>query len=145
MPRRPNLEQEPESVNIMPLMNIIMLLIPFLIMSMEFIKIGSIETNMPSYGSTRKTLKESPKKDKSLNLTLSITDKGITVLTRGSMLPKGCSIEALPSKRAVDGPTIAKNGKNHNFKELKSLKKLSIKQLESGPKIIILMGSMSQK
>ena len=66
--------EDPEPINIMPLMNIIMLLIPFLIMSTEFIKLSVINVTAPKIGSASSSQsKPKEKKDKPpLNLTVSV-------------------------------------------------------------------------
>lgn len=59
---KPRLEEEVSPINIMPLMNIIMLLIPFLIMSTEFIKLGVINVTAPKIGSSSSSQPKDQKK-----------------------------------------------------------------------------------
>jgi biopolymer transport protein ExbD len=130
-----------EPINIMPLMNIIMLLIPFLIMSMEFIKIGTIHVTAPKLGAGRSSSDEAKKKPEKppLNLTISVTDKGLTLITRGNKIPRGCDLSPAAMK-ATDKrlPTIKKDGKTYNFTSLRACLS-KIKNLFSHEKRVIIM------
>ncbi len=82
-----------EEINIMPLMNIIMLLIPFLIMSTEFVKIGVINVSAPSTcASCGNPTEPTIRPPAPLNLTLNLTPQGVTLLTRGARIPQGCDL-----------------------------------------------------
>jgi len=114
-------EEEFEELNIMPLMNIIMLLIPFLIMSAEFIKIGVINVSAPKMN-TGEPQQETPqkKKKKPLNLTISVTSRGFTLITRGSKISQGCDMSAAamqnPQKKL---PTVRKLEDKYDYKKLR--------------------------
>lgn len=75
-------------------MNIIMLLIPFLIMSTEFVKIGVINVSAPSTCASCGDKKTEPtiRPPAPLNLTLNLTSQGVTLLTRGARIPQGCDL-----------------------------------------------------
>ncbi len=120
MARKPRLDEDVSDVNIMPLMNIIMLLIPFLIMSTEFIKIGVINVSAPKIGGapSQSDPANKPKK-KPLNLTVQVSKKGLTVMTQNQKLPEGCNLADLRTPGAKKFPTIKKSETNkHNYKEL---------------------------
>lgn len=147
MAKHVRLEEPMDEINIMPLMNIIMLLIPFLIMSTEFIKIGVINVTAPKMGRSAETPEETPNKPKKppLNLTVSVTDKGLTLITRGNKIPDGCDI----SKGAVNNPnkklpTIKKEAKDYNYLSFQECLG-KIKKLFSHEKRIIIMAEPSVK
>ena len=115
MSKRPRLFDEIDDINIMPLLNIIMLLIPFLIMSTEFTRIGILEVSSPS-GCGCSTPSPYAKATPPLVLTLTVTAKGATLLTRGARIPQGCDLSAESMKaarlEATGAPTIPRIGKD---------------------------------
>ncbi|MCB9637576.1 MAG: biopolymer transporter ExbD [Myxococcales bacterium] len=118
MAKKPRLEEEMEEINIMPLMNIIMLLIPFLIMSTEFIKIGVINVAAPKIGGGAASSEPKKKNEKPpLNLTVSVTEKGFTILTRGKKIPEGCDLKGEATEAKL--PTVKKIGDKYNLPVLK--------------------------
>ena len=120
MARKPRLPEEVKDVNIMPLMNIIMLLIPFLIMSTEFIKIGLINVSAPKIGGAPSQANNPNKpKKKALNLTVQVSKKGLTVMAMNEKLPQGCNLADLKTPGAKKFPTVKKSANNkHNYKAL---------------------------
>ena len=64
--------EEFEDINIMPLMNIIMLLIPFLIISAEFITIGVINVSAPKMSTGEPTQSEPLRFRNEANVSLSL-------------------------------------------------------------------------
>lgn len=120
MARKRSVEEQFEEINIMPLMNIIMLLIPFLIMSAEFIRLGVINVSAPKMN-TGEPQQSEPEKDKKkpLNLTISVTSRGFTLITRGSKISQGCDMspQAMqdPQKKL---PTIRKIEEKYDYKQL---------------------------
>ena len=139
MGKKVRLEEPIEEINIMPLMNIIMLLIPFLILSTEFIKIGVINVAAPKLSTGQASQTEPEKKpDKPpLNLTISVTEKGLTLLTRGKKIADGCLLDAQTTEQ--DSITVKKVGNKHNYQSLtQCLKK--IKDLFKEEKRVIIMG-----
>jgi biopolymer transport protein ExbD len=92
MRRSSKSKQKDADVNLLPLMNIIMLLIPFLILSTQFIQVGVLEVRTPNLCGAPCTIegqKLPPKKP--LNLTVSVTAKGLRILTRGNALTTRCT------------------------------------------------------
>jgi len=132
------LPEEEVPINIMPLMNIIMLLIPFLIMSTEFIKLGVINVTAPKLGqgsSSQKSPDDKPKKPP-LNLTVSVTEKGLTLITRGDKISEGCILKQAAGEKKL--PTIKKIGNKYNYPSLtECLDK--IKKLFPNEKRLIIM------
>ena len=138
---RPRLPDPIEPINIMPLMNIIMLLIPFLIMSTEFIKLGVINVTAPKIGSSSSDQKQPEKKPEKppLNLTVSVTDKGMTLITRGDKQFRKDARSTSKREAPKKLPTIKKNDQNkHNFRELTDCLN-KIKKLFPEEKRIIIM------
>ncbi len=79
-------KEVPRELNLLPIMNVIMILIPFLIMTAAMIELTIIDTSLPSRGS--KTLGDkdkTPDKPK-LNLTLFITQEGFILAGYGGVL-----------------------------------------------------------
>jgi len=75
-------------LNLLPIMNLICLLIPFLLMSAQFIKIGIILVETPRLSRVQSTQQE--KQKEALNLSLVMTDKGYYIKSRhGSECPEG--------------------------------------------------------
>lgn len=135
-----NIDDAVSDLNIMPLMNIIMLLIPFLIMSAEFIKIGVINVSAPKMN-TGEPQQSEPEKDKKkpLNLTISVTSQGFTLITRGSKISQGCDMspQAMqdPQKKL---PTVRKIEEKYDYKQLQECLG-KIKKLFPDEKRVIIM------
>jgi biopolymer transport protein ExbD len=87
--KRPSLEAE--DVNLMPFMNLMVVLIPMLLVSAEFAKVAVIDIKLPeARGSQTKTSQETPpeeNKDAKLLLTAIITDEVVTLGAKGGFLP----------------------------------------------------------
>jgi biopolymer transport protein ExbD len=77
-------------LNLLPIMNMVCLLIPFLLMAAQFIQIGVIMVETPRLSHVKSQPDE--QKKEALNLTLVVTDKGFYVKSRhGSECPEGVS------------------------------------------------------
>ena len=75
-------------LNLLPIMNLICLLIPFLLMAAQFIKIGVILVETPRLSRVQSSKQE--KQKEALNLSLVMTDKGYYIKSRhGSECPEG--------------------------------------------------------
>lgn len=98
--------------NLTPIMNLMVVLIPLLLSSAEFIKIGMIELNLPpAAGPVQQALQKPQEKARTLDLTVSITEKGFYISSALAVLrPKsgeGPSI-ALKADGAYDFDTLSK-------------------------------------
>lgn len=81
-------KQETEDLNLVPVMNLVTILIPFLLMAAEFVSLAVIDSTLPAIGPPQ-PVEEEPDKPP-LNLSLAITDMGITVLGADAVLhPEG--------------------------------------------------------
>lgn len=76
-----------EDLNLMPIMNLLCLLIPFLLLSAQFIQIGIILVDTPRKG--RAQANKNPKDAKALGLVVDITQEGYYISTKkGSACPE---------------------------------------------------------
>ena len=110
-----------EEVEIMmtPIMNLMVVLIPLLLSSATYVKIGVIELNLPPAVGTTVTQSKAPKEtDKKLDLAVTITDQGYFISSSMTVV-KG---------KENNAPSIGlKEDGTHNYEEL-SKKLLEIKK-----------------
>jgi len=79
-----------EELNLVPIMNLVTILIPFLLMAAEFVTLAVIDSTLPAIGPPP-PVEEQPDKPP-LNLSLAITNKGVTVLGADAVLhPEGAA------------------------------------------------------
>ena len=101
MPReRRGSGDEEDDLNLVPFMNMVVILIPLLLLSVVFLKVGVINITSPELSVPPKNTKPPPEdEEKPLNLTVAVSDKGFQVGATGGILPpeQGCS---------KNGPTI---------------------------------------
>ncbi len=98
--RRAMQEQE---LDLIPIMNLVTILIPFLIMAAQFVNLAVIDSTLPAIGPPQ-PVEEEPEKPP-LNLSLAITDEGVTVLGADAVLhPDGAPEVAEGEERP---PTVA--------------------------------------
>ncbi len=126
---------ESTELNLTPVMNLMVVLIPLLLVTAQFIKLGMIELNLPpAVGSGGVSQSEMPKEaGLKLNLTVTITDKGFYL----------ASSAAVALGENGEGPTIPRlaNG-DYNYDELTKLlyeiKKKASGQFSDTEQIVIL-------
>jgi biopolymer transport protein ExbD len=83
MPRR-KFEEEEIEANLLPVMNIMFLLIPALLMAMEFASMASINVSPPKFAAAATPKEEEPEKDKKpLNLKVFVMEDGFRVSADG--------------------------------------------------------------
>jgi len=107
-------------LNITPIMNLMVVLIPLLIGSVEYIKLGIIELNLPpeALGPESEALAELPQEDElKLDLTVTITDQGFFISSGMAVL----------SGKEAGKPTIPIEAYGYDFNTL-SNKLYEIKQ-----------------
>jgi len=103
-----------EEINLKPAMNLILILIPLLLTSMEAVKIAVVNVATPNIGpSSQVTPPTDNPEDKPLKLTIALTDRGITVFARDQVIenkddPLG------PTIPKIDGQEEDENGKMVN-------------------------------
>ncbi|MEJ2052928.1 MAG: biopolymer transporter ExbD [Calditrichaceae bacterium] len=132
MAYKPSMRRKSEEVDmeldIRPVMNLMVVLIPLLIASAEWVRLGSIEINVPpsktgAGDNNDQADSEEVEKEKKLGLSIAITDMGITIASPGAVLA---------SEQNEDGPTvpIGPNGKQ-DYETMKQ-KLIEIKEKIAG-------------
>lgn len=71
-------------LDLVPIMNMVTILIPFLLMSMQFISIAVIDSTLPAIGKASETKEE--KDEEKLNLSIAVTPKGFTIIGASGIL-----------------------------------------------------------
>ena len=110
--------------NITPMMNLMVVLIPLLLTSAEFVKLGIIEMNLPPavVGDKNEMLSQIPEENqKKLDLAVTITDRGFFISS---------SMAVLSGEQAGE-PTIPLAGEEYDFESL-TLKLAEIKMKAEG-------------
>ena len=77
-------EQELPELNLIPIMNLVTILIPFLIMAAQFVQLSVIDSTLPAIGPAQ-AAEETPDKPP-LKLSLALTSRGITILGADAVL-----------------------------------------------------------
>lgn len=99
-------EDEPQELNLGPMMNLVIILIPMLLLSIVFLEVGVINITAPnlSVGGPPKDTPPEPEKQP-LNLTVAVSVNGFTIAATGANVPPmpGCP---------ATGPTICLKDQN---------------------------------
>ena len=69
-----------EPLNLIPIMNLVSILIPFLLMAAEFVQLAVIDSTLPAIGPPQPVTEQEEPEKPPLQLSLGITSKGILVL-----------------------------------------------------------------
>lgn len=131
MAYKPSLRRKTEEtdieLDIRPVMNLMVVLIPLLIVSAEWVKLGSIEINVPpsktGIGDNGDQQSEEREKEHKLGLSIAITDMGITIASPGAVLN---------SEENPEGPTVPLLADNSQNYELMKQKLIEIKKAIQG-------------
>jgi len=102
--RKTKFDEGSHDLNLVPMMNLVLLLIPTILITASFVEITVINVAAPQIGGGAPTEQEKPEKPP-LNLTIVLTDQGFTIAGSGGVLGQA---EADPN--AAKGPTIPKTG-----------------------------------
>ncbi len=90
-----------EELNLIPVMNLVSILIPFLLMAAQFVHLAVIDSTLPAIG-TPQEVEEEPDKPP-LRLTVAITDKGLIIGGADQIInPEGA--EAPPPAEGEERP-----------------------------------------
>jgi len=125
---------EGEPLNLIPIMNLLSILIPFLTLSAVFMKLAVLPTTLPATDSAEATTAEPEKKDQEepkerLNLTVSIIKDGFVVAGSGGVLGNA---------KNDGGPTITKKNNDYDYEALtKKLMEIKGKYPEEKDAILI--------
>lgn len=102
---RRDLEIEEEPLNLIPIMNLLTILIPFLTLSAVFLRLSVLPTTLPSVADAADAPAQEEKKDEpdkpKLNLTVSINSEGYVVAGAGGVLAGEGGGATIP--RTADG------------------------------------------
>jgi biopolymer transport protein ExbD len=90
-----------EELDLVPIMNLVTILIPFLLMAAQFVSYAVIDSTLPAIGPPQ-PIEDKEDEDPPLNLSVFITDKGYTVAGSAAVL-KG---EGGGEEGEEKGPTI---------------------------------------
>ncbi len=96
--RKARKEYEEQTLDLVPIMNLVTILIPFLLMSAQFVTLAVIDSTLPAI---QQESNEPPKEEEEepLGLSILITDEGFT------LTGKGLDAE-LPKDDEVNGPNV---------------------------------------
>ncbi len=93
---------EAEELNLVPIMNLVTILIPFLLMASSFVTLAAIDSTLPAIGPPSEPSDDEP--EETLNLSIAITDQGYTIMGSDAVLkgdqPDGQKGPTLPCKRS---------------------------------------------
>jgi len=78
----------PPELNLLPFMNLMTLLIPFLLVSIQFVTLAVIDSSLPAIGQPNPSDEKKEDDTPPLNLTVGVTDEGYTIA--GSAAVLGC-------------------------------------------------------
>lgn len=98
--RKPRKDYEEEPLNLVPIMNLVTILIPFLLLSAQFVTLAVIDSTLPAITEEVSTSEPPPEDEAPLGLSILITGEGFTLT--------GKNIErVLPKDDAENGQTVA--------------------------------------
>ncbi len=91
-----------EELDLVPIMNLVTILIPFLLMASSFVTLAAIDSTLPAIGPPTEATETDDDEEK-LNLSIAVTDEGFTVMGGdGTLRSEGADGEkgaTLPCKR----------------------------------------------
>ncbi len=110
-----------EDLNLVPIMNLVVCLIPIVLLGTSLVKIGVINVNAPKFGMGQAAPDDS--EEKPLNLTVAVGEDGFRITASGADINQvlGLAPAAEPGAEpteAAAGPLIAKQGENYDYVEL---------------------------
>lgn len=131
-------DDEDGELDLVPFMNMVVILIPLLLLSVVFLKVGVINITSPKLSVGPPSEKKPKKKKKPLNLTVAVDDKGFRIGATGAILPpqQGCpkggpticlADDSINVKNKIDSARAAaeQGGKGAKRKGQKILKEAS--------------------
>ena len=124
MVRKKREQGELKELDLMAAMNLILILIPLLLTSMESVKIAVINVSTPQIGpSSTATPPDQKPDEKPLKLTIALTDRGITIFARDQVIenkddPLGPTLPKIGSDGKKESCNGEKGGKVYDFAKL---------------------------
>ncbi len=108
---------EAQEPNLIPIMNLMVILIPMLLLNYHFITLAMLNTSLPAsgQGGAEQQQKKNKKERPRLNLTISITNEGFYIAGAGGVLVKGKG-PTIPLLK-TNNPNVPQ-WKKYNYKKL---------------------------
>lgn len=111
-----------EDLNLVPIMNLVVCLIPMVLAGAALVKIGVVNVNAPKFGMG--AAEETESDEKPLNLTIAVGEDGFRLSASGAdineilgLAPAAAADPAAPAA-PTQGPLIGKKGENYDYVEL---------------------------
>ncbi|MBU1899368.1 biopolymer transporter ExbD [Myxococcota bacterium] len=105
-----------DDLNLVPIMNMVMCLIPVVLVGSSQVTVGVVNVNSPKFGGAPSTASNEDE-DKPLNLTVAIGEDGFRITASGADINEILGIT--PSEEnSTQGPLIAKDGELYNYADL---------------------------
>jgi len=118
---RKRLLLQAEEINLVPIMNLVTILIPFILMAASFVSLAVIDSTLPAIGQPQQ-VEQDPDDKPPLMLSLLVTDRGITVAGADAVLfPEGAPELAEGEERPPTLPcpgTSCSSLEDYDFLEL---------------------------
>jgi len=121
--KKKGIDTEIEELNLIPIMNLVVCLIPIILFGTVLVKVGVVNVNAPKFGMGQATPSED--EEKPLNLTLGIEESGFRLKAGGAdinellgMEPVAIAPDADPSAMPAPGVEIPKKGDDYDYVEL---------------------------
>jgi biopolymer transport protein ExbD len=136
--------QDVPELDLVPIMNLVTILIPFLVMSAQFVQLAVIDSTLPAIGPPQ-PVEEEPDKPP-LNLSLALTSAGITILGADAVLhPDGPPVaegEGRPPTIPCVGGRCSRASEYDWSALTKELEKIKDEYPEEGNVILVPDGSV---
>lgn len=118
--KKMKVDEKIQDLDLVPIMNLVVCLIPMVLVGMSLVKIGVINVNAPRFGMGQ--AEPSDDEDKPLGLTIAIAEDGFRLTATGADI--NAELGEIPTApAAADAPPqpgvfIAKSGEVYNYSEL---------------------------
>lgn len=117
-------------VSLIPIMNLVCLLIPFLLYTASFIQYAVIDVASPRFQNRSSVSPPDENQQEALNLMLIITDQGFRLAASGGVLPEGCT-SSNEAGAPSDAPTVPLNSNSEGCTDRRGYPSASQRQQRS--------------
>jgi biopolymer transport protein ExbD len=107
-----------EDLDLVPIMNLVTILIPFLLMASQFVSLAVIDSTLPAIGAPPE---ETTEPEETLNLTVAITDEGFTVAGSDAVLQSEVAEGEEPEPTIPCPNSLCSSVADYDVKELTRL------------------------
>lgn len=121
--RKKKYDPKIEDLNLVPIMNLVVCLIPMVLAGAALVKIGVVNVNAPKFGMGAAEQEESD--EKPLNLTVAVAEEGFRLSASGAdineilgLAPAAPAADPAAAAAPAQGPLIPKKGENYDYVEL---------------------------